>query len=127
MERKLAGECIGGGGWDETCHGRKMSAKGQHGNGCIGSEGMKPLGTGGRVSAGWLRQGGVKCVRMQKGCVQCVRMLTCPSGRIGRGPFPSGRNKPCGPTQNRSLRYKRLERPVHRVRGERQNARYFFC
>jgi len=28
-------------------------------------------------------------------------------------------------TQNRSLRYKRLERPAHRVSGERQNARYF--
>jgi len=30
-------------------------------------------------------------------------------------------------TQNRSLRYKRLERPAHRVSGERQNPRYFFC
>jgi len=30
-------------------------------------------------------------------------------------------------TQNRSLRYKRLERPAHGVRRERQNARYFFC
>jgi len=30
-------------------------------------------------------------------------------------------------TQNRSLRYKRLERPAHRVSGERQNARYFFA
>ena len=32
-----------------------------------------------------------------------------------------------GRTQNRSLRYKRLERPAHRVSRERQNARYFFC
>ena len=30
-------------------------------------------------------------------------------------------------TQNRSLRFKRLERPAHRVSGERQNVRYFFC
>jgi len=32
-----------------------------------------------------------------------------------------------GHTQNRSLRYKRLERPAHRVSGESQNARYSFC
>ena len=32
--------------------------KGLHGNRCIGSEGMKRLGAGGRVSGGWLRQGG---------------------------------------------------------------------
>jgi len=40
--------------------------------------------------------------------------------------LPDGMS-PGGRTQNRSLRYKRLERPVHRVSGERQNARYFFC
>jgi len=33
---------------------------------------------------------------------------------------------PGGRTQNRSLRYKHLQRPAHRVSGERQNARYFF-
>jgi len=58
MERKLVDGCNGGGGWKERCRGRKRSAKGQHGNGCIGSEGMKRLGTGDRVSGGWLRQGG---------------------------------------------------------------------
>jgi len=58
MERKLAGRRIGGGGLKETCRSRKTSTKGLHGNGCIGSEGMKRLGTGGRVSGGLLCQGG---------------------------------------------------------------------
>ena len=58
MERKLAGGGIRGGGREERCRGRKTSAKEQHGNGCIGSEGMKRLGAGGRVSGEWLRQGG---------------------------------------------------------------------
>jgi len=58
MERKLVGGRIRGGGWKERCRARKRSAKGQHGNACIGSEGMKRLGAGGRVSRGWLRQGG---------------------------------------------------------------------
>jgi len=40
--------------------------------------------------------------------------------------LPDGMS-PGGRTQNWSLRYKRLERPAHRVTGERQNARYFFC
>jgi len=30
-------------------------------------------------------------------------------------------------TQNRSLGYKRLESPAHRVSGERLTARYVFC
>jgi len=34
---------------------------------------------------------------------------------------------PGGRTQNRSLRYKRLERLAHRLSWERQNGRYFFC
>jgi len=94
MERKLAGGGIRGGGREERCRGRKTSAKGQHGNGCIGSEGMKRLGAGGRVSGGWLRQGGSNASGRKKGPVQCVRTLTCASGRIGRGPFTSGRNEP---------------------------------
>jgi len=48
----------GGEGRKVRCPGRKTSAKGQHGNRCIGSEGMNRLGAGGRVSGGWLRQGG---------------------------------------------------------------------
>jgi len=71
-ERRYHGKKAGGrgyrrGGREERCRGLKMSAKGQHGNGCIGSEGMKRLGTGSRVSERWLRQGGVKCVRTHKG------------------------------------------------------------
>ena len=77
MERKLGGAGIGGGAREERCRGRKTSAKGQHGNGCIGSEGMKSLGAGGRVSEKWLCQGG--------------------SNASGCGPFTSGRNEP-GPT-----------------------------
>jgi len=57
MDRKLVGGRIGGGGREERCRGRKTSAKGEHGNGCIGSEGMKRLGAGGRVSGELLRQG----------------------------------------------------------------------
>jgi len=61
--------------------------------------------------------GGVKCVRTQKGprpdaLDAAVSLLD--------GMSPGGR------TQNRSLCYKRMERPAHRVSGERQNARYFF-
>jgi len=37
MERKLGGGGIGGGGREERCRGCKTSAKGQHGNRCIGS------------------------------------------------------------------------------------------
>ena len=56
------------------------------------------------------------------------------SGRASQRPdaldtalsLPDGMS-PGGRTQNRSLRYKRLERPAHRVSGERQNARYLFC
>jgi len=56
------------------------------------------------------------------------------SGRASQRPdaldaalsLPDGMS-PGGRTQNRSLHYKRLERPAHRVTGERQNARYFFC
>jgi len=71
-----------------------MSAKGQHGNGCIGSEGMKRLGAGGRVSGGWLRQGGSNVLGRKKGHIQCVRTCKSVSGRIGRGPFTSRRNEP---------------------------------
>jgi len=94
MERKLAGGGIGGGGREQSGRGRQTSAKGQHGNECIGSEGMKRLGAGGRVSGGWLQQGGLNASGGKKGRVQCVRTLTCASGRIGHGPFTSGRNEP---------------------------------
>jgi len=94
MERKLAGGGIRGGGREERCRGRKTSAKGQHGNGYIGSETMKRLGAGGRVSGGWLHQGVSNASGRKKGRIQCVRTLTCASGRIGRGPFTSRRNEP---------------------------------
>ena len=45
---------IGGEGWKERCCGCKTSAKGQHVNEYIGTEGIKRLGTGGRVSGEWL-------------------------------------------------------------------------
>ena len=73
MERELAGGGIGGGGREERCRGCKTSAQGQHGNRCIGSEGMKRLGAGGRVSGGWMRQGGSHASGRKKGRVQCVR------------------------------------------------------
>ena len=92
---------IGGEGWKERCCGCKTSAKGQHANEYIGTEGIKRLGTGGRVSGEWLHQG---------------ESLALPD-RMSLG----------GGTQNWSLRYKRLECLAHKVSGERQNARYFFC
>jgi len=58
MERKRVGRRIGRGGWKERCRVCKTFAKGQHGKACIGSEGMKRLGARGRISEGWLRQGG---------------------------------------------------------------------
>jgi len=54
---------------------------------------MKRLGAGGRVSGGWLRQGGSNASGCQTGRVQCVQTLTCASGRMGRGPFTSGWNE----------------------------------
>ena len=78
MERKLAGRGIGRGGQDERCRGRKTSAKGQQGNRCIGSEGMKWLGAGGTVSGGWLRQGGSNAAGRRKGRVQGVRTQKVP-------------------------------------------------
>ena len=81
--KKAGGRGYRGGGREERCRDRKMSAKGQHGNRCIGSEGMKRQGAGGRVSGGWLRQGGSNASGRKKGRVQCVRTLTCASGRIG--------------------------------------------
>jgi len=57
-EKKAGGPAYQGGGGKETCRGHKTSTQGQHGNKCIGSKGMKRLGAGGRVSGGWLRQGG---------------------------------------------------------------------
>jgi len=82
MERKLAGGGIGGGGREERCRGYKTSAKGQHRNRCIGSEGMKRLGAGGRVSGGWLRQAGSNALGRKKGCVQYVWTIVVhePSG-----------------------------------------------
>ena len=58
MEGKLVGGRIGGGGRKPRCRGCKTSAKGQHRNGFIGSEEIKRLGAWGRVSGGWLHQGG---------------------------------------------------------------------
>jgi len=63
-----------------------------------------------------------------------TRAASNASGRASQRPdaldaalsLPNGMS-PGGRTQNRSLRYKRLEPPAHRVSAERQNARYFFC
>jgi len=54
------------------------------------------------------------------------RRLARPDALDAAVALPDGMN-PGRRTQNRSLRYKRLEHPAHRVSGERQNARYFFC
>ena len=50
----------------------------------------------------------------------------CPDALDAALSLPDGM-RPGGRTQNRSLRYKRLEHLAHRVSGESQNARYFFC
>ena len=64
--------------------------------------------------------GGVKCGRRQKG----PRPMR-PDPLDTALSLPDGMSLG-GRTQNRSLRYKRLERPAHRVSGESQNARYLF-
>jgi len=94
MERQLAGGRIGGGGREERCRGHKTSAKGQHGNECIGSEGMKRVGAGGRVAGGWLRKGGSNASGRKKSRVQCVLTRRLASRHIGRGHFTSRRNDP---------------------------------
>jgi len=63
---------------------------------------------------------GVKWVRTQKG----ARPMR-PDALDTALSHPDGMS-PGGRTQNRSLRYKHLERPVHRVSGETQNAMYVF-
>ena len=78
---------------------------------------MKRLGAGGRVSGGWLRQGGSNAsgrTRQRLDALDAARSLL------------DGMS-PGGGTQNRTLRYTRLECPAHRVSGESQNTRYFFC
>ena len=65
--------------------------------------------------------GGVKCVTTQKG----PRPMR-PDALDAALSLPDAMS-PGGRTLNRSLRYKPLEPPAHRVSGERQNARYFFC
>ena len=91
--------------------------------------------------------GGVKCIWTQKWsrpmCLDSqVSVRThwtrkSASGHIGRASqrpdtlgaalsLPDGMS-PGGRTQNKSLHYKRLEYPAHKVSGERQDARYFFC
>ena len=65
--------------------------------------------------------GGVKCVRTQEGPRPMRPDALDSALSLLDGMSPGGR------TQNRSLRYKRLERLAHRLSRERQNARYFFC
>ena len=55
---------------------------------------MKRLGAGGRVSGGWLRQGGSNASGRKKGSVHCIRTRKSASGCIGPAPFTSGRNEP---------------------------------
>ena len=52
MGSKLAGGPIRGEDQEERWHTRKTSTKGQHRKGYIGSQKMKRLGTGGRISGG---------------------------------------------------------------------------
>ena len=107
---------VSGGGREERCRGRRTSAKGQHGNGSTGSEDMRRLGAGGRVSGGWLCRGGQ--IRQD-----AKRAVSNASGSIGRAPFIPDGVSPGRSTHNRSLRYQHLERPAHKVSGDRQNTR----
>jgi len=120
MERKLAGGSIRGGGREERCRGYKRASKGQHENGCIGSEGMRRLVAGGRVSGGWLGQGGHMGQDTKRALSNASRHWHAsqrPDALEVAISLPDrmslGRR-----TQNRSLSYKRLERPAHRVSGE---------
>jgi len=71
---------------------------------------MKRLGAGGRLQGGGCAKGG----QMRQDVLDAALSLL-------DGISPDRH------TQNRSLCYKRLERPAHRVSMEKENARYFFC
>jgi len=78
-------------------------------------EGRKRLGAGGRVSGG----GGSKgSARKRAASNASRRCLWRPDALEAALSLPDGMN-PAGRTQNSSLRYKRLERPAHRVSGEK--------
>ena len=57
-------------GREERGCGYMTSTKGHCGNKNIKSKGVKWLGAEGRVSWGWIRQGAVQCIQMQKVRVQ---------------------------------------------------------
>ena len=82
-------------------------------------EGRMRLGAGERVSGG----GGSKgSGRTRAASNASRRYLWRPDALEAALSLPDGMN-PGGRTQNSSLRYKRLERPAHRVSGERWGAR----
>ena len=82
-------------------------------------EGRKRLGAGGRVSGG----GGSKGSGRKRAASNASRRcLWRPDALEAALSLPDGMN-PGGRTQNSSLRYKRLERPAHKVSGERWGAR----
>ena len=125
--KKAGGRAYLGRSRKERCRRRTTSAKGQHGNECIGSEGMKRMGAGGRVSGGWLRQGGSNASGHKRAASTASGRLLAPPDALDAALSLPDRMSPGGHTQNRSLRYKCLECLSHRVSGESQNARYFFC
>jgi len=125
--KKAGGRTYRGGGRMERCCSRKTSAKWQHGNRCIGSEGMKRQGAGGRVSGGCLRQGGPTASGGKTAASNgSERGLARPDALDVALSLPDEMSLG-GRTQNRSLLYKRLERLAHRVSGPSKNTRYFFC
>ena len=82
-------------------------------------EGRKRLGAGGRVSGGGESKASGRKRATSNASRRC---LWCPDALEAALSLPDGIN-PGGRTQNSSLRYKRLERPAHRVSGERWGAR----
>ena len=82
-------------------------------------QGRKRLGAGVRVSGG---RGSKACGRKRAASNASRRCLWRPDALEVALSLPDGVN-PGGRTQNSSFRYKRLERPAHRVSGERCSAR----
>jgi len=82
-------------------------------------EGRKRLGAGGRVSGGGGSKGSGRKRAASNASRRCLWHLDALEAALS---LPDGINLG-GRTQNSSLCYKHLERPAHRVSGERWGAR----
>ena len=133
IDSKLTGGNILRRGQGERCCSGETSAKGDFWDWDIRSKGVKWLGTGSRVSRGWISQRVVGRKRSTFNGSRCRRAVSNESRHrllhldtVGVALAPLHEMSPGRHTQNWSLHYKRLEGLTHRVSREKQNAKYFF-